>query len=154
MGEEKPATGRARRRGRARRALAAERCPPEAGGGGAGRALPCGPGRAGPRARPPALGVVTRSPEQGVCSPSEAAGGALGALMHRPGPAAAVRKVNKNVIMRFLVGARNEREDNPSFSREEIREIPVLDQISILSLRVLNRQTLVVGYKKQAMVVP
>lgn len=84
----------------------------------AGAALRAGP--SWPPGQTPPLGVVTRSPEQGVCSPPEAAGGALGALVHRPGPAAAVRKINKNVIVWFLVGACNEREDNPSFSREEI----------------------------------
>lgn len=62
--------------------------------------------------------------------------------MHRPGPAAAVWKINKNVIMCILVGARNKREETPSFSLEEIREIAVLSQISILPPRVLNRQTL------------
>lgn len=62
--------------------------------------------------------------------------------MHRPGPAAAVWKISKNVIMCILVGAHNKREEPPSFSREEIREIAVLSQISILPPRVLNRQTL------------
>lgn len=84
---------------------------------------------------------VKRTPEQWVCSPPEAAVAALRALMHRPGPAAAVWKVNKTVIMCVIVGARNKREENPSFSLEEIREIAVLSQISILPLRVLNRQT-------------
>lgn len=78
-----------------------------------------GPGGRCPE-QSPAPGGVTRSPEQGACSPPEAAGAALGALMHRPGPAAAVRKVNKNVIMFFLVEARNKREENRSFSREKI----------------------------------
>lgn len=81
-------------------------------------------------------------PGRCVCSPPEAAVAALRALMHRPGPAAAVWEVNKNVIMRILVGARNKREETPSFSLEEIREMAVLSQIGILLPRVLNRQAL------------
>lgn len=97
----------------------------EGSGSGAERSAACleweaeGPGGRCPE-QSPAPGGVTRSPEQGACSPPEAAGAALGALMHRPGPAAAVRKVNKNVIMFFLVEARNKREENRSFSREKI----------------------------------
>ena len=95
-------------------------------------------------------------PEQWVCSPLEAAVAALWALIHRPGPAAAVWKVNKNVIMCVLVGARNKREENPLFSLEEIRELAVLSQISILPLRVLNRQTLrqAVGSNKRTATLP
>lgn len=121
-GEEEPAAGRARRRGRARRkarrALAAERCLPGAGAAGPGGRCP--ERRPAPRADPRSKSGNTE-PRAGVCSPPEAAGDALGALMHRPGPAAAVRKVNKNVIMCFLVGARNERGKTLVFSRRDLR---------------------------------
>lgn len=76
--------------------------------------------------------------------------------MHRPGPAAAVWKVNKNVIMCILVGTRNKSEENALFSLEEMRGIAVLSQISILPPRVRNRQTLrqTVGSNKQTVLLP